>query len=207
MTKQEIWVEAAVRARVEAELVEAGYNLRAFDEGAPPKSGVLLIGGAERAEAVARQLVKVAVIAIVEASELSYPSRAVAELVVATRSSGELDARIRRLLSLDAPGFRVHLLSRAVEFAGDIIEVGTTSAVLHYVNPAYEKVLGIPADEAEGKTPGQLVRSDYHPPEFFQALDRTLKEGKVWSGRIVSRSVWGELVYLFSRIAGCRASP
>ena len=77
---------------------------------------------------------------------------------------------MNRLTAQDAPGYRVHLLARAVEYAGDIIELGTTQAVLQYVNPAYTRVLGVTACDAEGKTPAQLVRSGVHPPEFFREI-------------------------------------
>ncbi len=201
MTRATVWAEANLIDDVREELSLADFELEAFDEGDAPGSGVVLVSGAAQAEEIARRFIKLAVVAVVEPTELDYPSRAIADIVLPQRVPGELAARVSRLIEQDVPGFRVHLLARAVEFAGDIIELATTNAVLQYVNPAYEEVLGIPAHVAEGKTPGELVRSNAHSPEFFQDLDRTLKAGRVWSGRIVSRSVDGQLVHLETTIA------
>ncbi len=201
MTRATVWAEPDLIDGVREELSSADFGLEVFDESDAPGSGVVLISGAAQAEEIARRFIKLAVVAVVEPTELDYPSRAIADIVLPQRVPGELAARVSRLIEQDAPGFRVHLLARAVEFAGDIIELATTNAVLQYVNPAYEEVLGIPAHVAEGKTPGELVRSNMHSPEFFQNLDRTLKEGRVWSGRIVSRSANGQLVHLETTIA------
>jgi PAS domain S-box-containing protein len=201
MQPTRVWVEAGLLASVSAELERGGHAAVQFDEEAPPDRGVVLIRTAARAEEVAKQLIKLAVIAVVSTDELHFPSTAIADLVLAGSPEGELLARVNRLMAQDSPGYRVHLLARAVEFAGDIIELGTTRAVLQYVNPAYERVLGVSAKDAEGKTPAQLVRSNMHPPEFFRDIDQTLKAGRVWSGRIISKSTRGELVHLETTIA------
>jgi PAS domain S-box-containing protein len=161
----------------------------------------VLVSGARHADEVAKQLIKLAVVAVLEPSELDVPTTAVADFVLSDAPPGELLARIRRLEAQDAPGFRVHLLARAVEFAGDVIEVATTNAVLQYVNPAYTRVLGVSAEEAEGNTPGQLVRSGVHTAEFFREIDQALAAGRVWSGRIISRNQRGDLVHLDTTLA------
>jgi PAS domain S-box-containing protein len=196
-----VWTEAALLERVTAELAGSEHQVALFDAAHPPARGVVLIRHAERAEALAKELITLAVVAVIDEGELGHTSSVIADFILDGCVKGELCARINRLMAQDAPGYRVHLLARAVEFAGDIIELGTTRAVLKYVNPAFERVLGVSAAEAEGKTPAQLIRSDVHPPEFFQNLDRTLKRGEVWSGLIISRNTRGELVHLESTIA------
>ena len=196
-----VWVDAELLERVAAELSSSGYKVLPFDPAQPPDRGVLIVRHAERAEALAKERIKLAVIGVLDASELSYALCAVADFVLLEWFPGELAARVARLSKQDAPGYRVHLLARAVEYAGDIIELGTTKAVLQYVNPAYTRVLGVSASDAEGKTPAQLVRSGVHPPEFFKEIDRTLSAGRVWSGRLISRNTRGELVYLDTTLA------
>src|SRR5690606_8513784 len=88
----------------------------------------------------------------------------------------------------------------AVEVASDIVELTTPDAVLEYVNPAYERVLGIPVGEALGKTPAQLVRSDVHGPEFCRGIGETLDRGETWAGVLISRARDGRLVHLESQI-------
>ncbi len=201
MQAASVWIEAGLRQSAGEELERGGYAVLPFDREAPPDRGVVLVQTAARAEEVAKQLIKLAIIAVVRKDELRFPSTAIADFVLEGSPPGELLARVNRLMAQDSPGYRVHLLARAVEFAGDIIELGTTRAVLQYVNPAYERVLGVSARDAEGKTPAQLVRSAEHPPEFFREIDQTLKAGRVWSGRIISKSTRGELVHLETTIA------
>jgi len=201
MHRVRIWVDAPLRDAVSRELDGTNYQLEAFDPEAPPDRGVVVLRHAHLADELAQQRIKLAVLAVLDPSELEYPTRAVADFVLLTRLPGELLARLNRLTAQDAPGYRVHLLARAVEYAGDIIELGTTKAVLQYVNPAYTRVLGVEARDAEGKTPAQLVRSGVHPPEFFREIDRTLSAGRVWSGRLVSKNTRGDLVYLDTTLA------
>jgi PAS domain S-box-containing protein len=196
-----IWVEPELLEEISAELLVANRQAQPFDASRPPDHGIVIVKGARHGDDVAKQLIKIAVIAVLEPSELEMTTRAVADVVLRDRSPGELLARIRRLEAQDAPGYRVHLLARAVEFAGDIIEVTTSQAVLQYVNPAYTRVLGVSAADAEGKTPGQLVRSDAHSAEFFREIDEKLAAGQIWSGRIISRNQRGDLVHLDTTLA------
>jgi PAS domain S-box-containing protein len=196
-----VWVDPELLERASAEFEGTNYKAVAFNPEQPPDRGVVVVRQAQRADALAKQRIKLAVVAVLEPAELSFPSGAIADFVLASWHQGELLARVARLTAQDVPGYRVHLLARAVEYAGDIIEVGNTQAVLQYVNPAYTRVLGVSASEAEGKTPAQLVRSGVHPPEFFKEIDRTLSAGRVWSGRLISRNTRGELVYLDTTLA------
>jgi PAS domain S-box-containing protein len=201
MQATRVWVDGELLERVQAELAATSYKAFAFNPAEPPDRGVLIVRHAQRADELAKQRIKLAVLAVLDPTELGYPHAAVADFVLLSWQPGELLARVTRLTAQDAPGYRVHLLARAVEYAGDIIELGTTSAVLQYVNPAYTRVLGVSASDAEGKTPAQLVRSGVHPPEFFKEIDRTLSAGRVWSGRLISRNARGELVYLDTTLA------
>jgi PAS domain S-box-containing protein len=201
MQATRVWVEGELLARVAAELENTNYRAVPFNPAEPPGRGVVIVRHAQPADELAKARVKLAVLAVVDAAELDYPHCAVADLLLSDWQPGELRARVARLAALESPGYRVHLLARAVEYAGDIIELGNTSAVLQYVNPAYTRVLGVSAREAEGKTPAQLVRSGVHPPEFFKEIDRTLSAGHVWSGRLISRNTRGDLVYLDTTLA------
>ncbi|HKO90943.1 MAG TPA: histidine kinase dimerization/phospho-acceptor domain-containing protein, partial [Polyangiaceae bacterium] len=201
MDRVRLWVEGSLSEQVAREIEGTDYQLERFDPEAPPDRGVVVLRHAQRADELAQQRIKLAVLAVLDPSELNYPCQAIADFVLEKWLPGELLARLNRLTAQDAPGYRVHLLARAVEYAGDIIELGTTQAVLQYVNPAYTRVLGVKACDAEGKTPAQLVRSGVHPPEFFREIDRTLSAGRVWSGRLVSKNTRGDLVYLDTTLA------
>jgi len=194
-------VQGELLEQVAAELENTNYRAIPFNPAEPPARGVVILRHAQPADELAQARVKLAVLAVIDPEELDYSHCAIADFILSGWQRGELRSRLARLTALESPGYRVHLLARAVEYAGDIIELGNTSAVLQYVNPAYTRVLGLKASEAEGKTPAQLVRSGVHPPEFFKEIDRTLSAGRVWSGRLISRNTRGDLVYLDTTLA------
>jgi PAS domain S-box-containing protein len=87
------------------------------------------------------------------------------------------------------------LVATAMAQVGDSIEITDTDYRLLYVNPAFTALTGFTAEEALGRTPAELVRSDVHPPEFYAEIDRTTRAGRVWQGRIVSRHKSGTLIH------------
>ncbi|MGE3294442.1 MAG: PAS domain S-box protein, partial [Geminicoccaceae bacterium] len=87
------------------------------------------------------------------------------------------------------------LIAAAMAQVGDSIEITDDAYHLLYVNPAFTRLTGFTAEEALGRTPGELIRSDQHPPEFFAELDRRTRSGQVWQGRIISRHKSGRLLY------------
>jgi PAS domain S-box-containing protein len=115
---------------------------------------------------------------------------------------GELATRVGFLAA--QPTWREAVLHRlfalAIERTSDVIEVTDPQARFQYVNPSYEKVLGVPRAEAIGKTPAQLVRSDFHPPEFWKNLDATLSRGETFQGTFVSKSRSGRHVHFDTTI-------
>lgn len=201
MPLTKLWVDAQLMTRARAELSDERYELRQFDAMSPPRRGIVILTGAQRADELANRFIRVAVLAVVVESELATPVNSVADLLIEGWATGELAARVARLAAQDAPGYQVHLLARAIRYAGDIVELGTPDAVLQYVNPAYKRVLGFSPSEVEGKTPAQLVRSKAHSKEFFQEIDQQLCRGEAWSGRIISQTAEGQEVYLETTIA------
>ena len=86
-------------------------------------------------------------------------------------------------------------VATAMAQVGDSIEITDTSYRLLYVNPAFTALSGYTAEEALGRTPAELLRSDQHPPEFYDEIDRRTRAGEVWKGRIVSRHRSGRLIH------------
>ena len=129
-----------------------------------------------------------------------------AEVLVVDRSHPRIAEAVRRLgQRRRSPPTRLEaLMSAAMEAAGDIIEISTPQAQYEYVNPAYERVLGWSLEEAIGKTPGQLIRSDMHDDAYFQKIDETLKAGKAWTGLLISKARDGRLVYLEGTVAAMK---
>jgi len=124
-------------------------------------------------------------------------ARPPADFAVKPLRPGELTARVAVLAGrpTEAERIRHRILALAVEKTSDVVELATPEAVLLYVNPAHGETLGFARDEAIGKTPAQLARSDAHTPEFFRALDATLERGETWHGTLISRARDGRLVH------------
>jgi two-component system cell cycle sensor histidine kinase/response regulator CckA len=81
----------------------------------------------------------------------------------------------------------------ALEHAGDSIEICNREAVIEWVNPAFEVMTGYTRAEAVGRTPAALFRGGQHPPEFYDAIDRVIRSGQTWRGRMMGRRRSGEL--------------
>ena len=87
------------------------------------------------------------------------------------------------------------LVATAMAQVGDSIEITDTSYHLLYVNPAFSELTGYTAEEVLGRTPGEILRSDAHGPEFYAEIDRETRAGRVWKGRIISRHKSGSLIH------------
>ena len=126
-----------------------------------------------------------------------------ADFVTKPLSEQKLRARLglvkRRVEQADTVGEVP--LATAVDASADIIEITNPNAILLYVNPAFERTLGYTAEEAVGKTPAMLIRSEMHSREFFEELDDTLRAGRTWNGMLISQSKDGRQIYLESTIS------
>lgn len=59
-------------------------------------------------------------------------------------------------------------------------------------NPAFEKITGYTAAEAIGSNP-KILKSNYHPPDFYRAMWAKIGEQGYWSGEIWNRRKCGEI--------------
>jgi hypothetical protein len=121
MQATRVWVEGELLERVAAELENTNYRAIPFNPAEPPGRGVVIVRHAQPADELAKARVKLAVLAVIDAEELDYPHCAIADFVMSDWRRGELRGRLARLTALEEPGYRVHLLARAVEYSGDII--------------------------------------------------------------------------------------
>ncbi|MEM7542238.1 MAG: response regulator [Pseudomonadota bacterium] len=137
-------------------------------------------------------------LALVQPDELGLLAGSEGDFAILPLFPGEIATRLDALALRPGPRdvLRSKLLTTAVEAAHDVIELTDASAVMQYINPAYERVLGYRFDEAVGRTPADLVRSGEHPPEFFAEIDRCLANGEAWEGVLISTTRDGRTVHL-----------
>jgi two-component system, cell cycle sensor histidine kinase and response regulator CckA len=94
-------------------------------------------------------------------------------------------------------------LSHAVEQSADTVMVTDRDGIIEYVNPAFEALTGYSFAEACGQTP-QIIQSDQQTPEFYQAMWKTVLEGKIFRGVLVNRKKSGDLYYVDENISPVR---
>jgi len=83
-------------------------------------------------------------------------------------------------------------LVTAIEQSADCIVITDTEGVIEYVNPAFESVTGYSMNEALGQT-CRILRSGKQSPEVYQQLWETIKQDKIWRGRLINRKKDGTL--------------
>jgi sigma-B regulation protein RsbU (phosphoserine phosphatase) len=83
-------------------------------------------------------------------------------------------------------------LSNAVEQTADAIMITAPDGTIQYVNPAFEATTGYSRAEALGQTP-RLLRSGKQPPEYYDALWKTILGGNVFRGSPINRRKNGDL--------------
>jgi two-component system cell cycle sensor histidine kinase PleC len=198
-------VSDEIRGPLTSELASAGHvvvNWRP-DEPVPPQAVVAIVEGVAGVEAATQASCHL--LALLEPEEVPRVLdlvRLPSDYVLTPTRAGEVAMRVTYLGI--QPTWRERTMHRlfalAIERTSDVIEVTDPQARFQYVNPAYEKVLGVPRAEALGKTPAQLVRSDFHPPEFWKNLDATLSRGETFQGTFVSKSRAGRHVHFDTTI-------
>ncbi|MEW6161583.1 MAG: PAS domain S-box protein [Verrucomicrobiota bacterium] len=107
----------------------------------------------------------------------------------------ETNASLRRYIQeWRATTKTLRQLSTAVEQSAEHILITDRNGVIEYVNPAFEALTGYSAAEAIGRTP-RLLKSEFHPPEFFGDLWRRIQSGEVFRADFVNRKKNGEIYW------------
>ncbi|MDZ4183772.1 MAG: PAS domain S-box protein [Desulfuromonadales bacterium] len=72
-------------------------------------------------------------------------------------------------------------LSQAIEQSPVAVVITNRAGNIEYVNPHFSKMTGYSSSEALGKNP-RILKSDWHPREFYQELWETILAGNNWHG-------------------------
>ena len=96
-------------------------------------------------------------------------------------------------------------LEAAIEQAGEAIVITDIRGSIQYVNPAFTRMTGYSRDEATGHTP-RILKSGQHPPQLYEELWATIRQGGTWHGELVNRRKDGSLYTEEMNIAPVRAA-
>lgn len=92
------------------------------------------------------------------------------------------------------------VLTAAVEQSAEATIITDANGVIEYVNPAFEKITGYPAESVIGKNPN-LLKSGNHDTAFYADLWDTIKAGRVWTGSIINRTRDESLIHFETTIS------
>ena len=109
------------------------------------------------------------------------------EVIAAIQTLGDITERKCAEESLEK-------LSLAIEQMPVTVMITDREGIIEYVNPNFTKVTGYQSEEVVGCNP-RLVRSDWHPPEFFRELWRTILSGEGWRGEFCNQRKNGEIYW------------
>jgi PAS domain S-box-containing protein len=87
----------------------------------------------------------------------------------------------------------LRMQSAALHAAADAIVITDRAGVIEWVNPAFTRLTGYPAQDALGKNPKDLVKSGKHAPAFYREFWETLLAGRTWHGEMINRRKDGSL--------------
>lgn len=88
----------------------------------------------------------------------------------------------------------LQLLSKAIENNPILVVIADRDGSIEYVNPSFVEVTGYAAEEVIGKNP-RMLKSGYHPPEFYHEMWATITSGRQWRGEICNKKKNGELFW------------
>jgi len=96
---------------------------------------------------------------------------------------------------------QLRLHSAALNAVSNGIVITDRAGKTTWVNPSFTSMTGYTLQEAQGKEPGDLLRSGRHGVSFYQELWDTIQTGSVWNGILVNRRKDGSEYHEAQRIS------
>ncbi len=101
---------------------------------------------------------------------------------------------------LESSKSKIRLLETAVEQAAHMVLITDADGHIEYVNPAFLKTTGYSRKEVLGISPS-ILKSGFHPPDFYKEMWDTIKKGLVWKGRFYNKRKDGSCFWVDALIS------
>jgi len=85
-------------------------------------------------------------------------------------------------------------LKTAIEKSEVSVVITDSKGNIEYANPFFTELTGYSVDEYIGQNP-KVLKTDYHPKEFYEKLWNTIVSGKTWKGEFYNRKKNGEFYW------------
>lgn len=120
------------------------------------------------------------------------------------------DGRLEKFISVEqditerkAADTHLRKLSRVVDQSPVTVVITDCQGRIEYVNPRFCLLTGFRAEEAVGNDL-RILKSGFHPPEFYRDLWRTILAGNEWRGEFCNRKKDGSLYWESALISPVR---
>jgi PAS domain S-box-containing protein len=100
--------------------------------------------------------------------------------VVPSRSAQALPPQMSEASQLRKP-------PAAMIAASDAVMITDKTGAIVWVNLAFTKLTGFTAEEAVGRSPGELIQSGFYDQPFYRHLWATILSGRIWRGELTNR--------------------
>ncbi len=80
------------------------------------------------------------------------------------------------------------------------VELADAQGRIEHVNARFSEITGYSQQEARGRTPAELLRSNVHDPAFYETMWRVISSGRVWRGELVGRCKDGSLIHQWAKV-------
>jgi len=87
----------------------------------------------------------------------------------------------------------IRLLSSAVQQSPVSFLITDKQGIIHYANPAFEKIYGYTREDYIGQYPS-IIKSGLTPKEVYQNLWTSINQGETWQGEFVNKTKEGRLI-------------